>query len=247
MNTDMVAREAPKAILLRPLVSPKELIEAHKEITELIAKALTRDVDYGIIPGTKKETLLKPGAERILKAFGCHAEYVIVTSEVDHDRSVEYQKMEWNQTQRRKLPGPEQYSTGLYRYVIECRVYSAPGVCVGSGIGSCSSMEAKYIDRPRDVENTILKMAQKRAKVAGVLDTFGLSDRFTQDMEDMTPEPQQESDEGYDPGNRLHQDWLLKQLKAKNVPDSRWDDVGSALRGRPASDLSAVMEAVLGP
>ena len=52
---------------------------------------------------------------------------------------------------------------------------------------------------------------------------------------------------GYDPQNRRAQDWLVKQLQAKNVPDDKWDLVGNALRGRPASDLGAVMESVLGP
>src|SRR5690606_25684207 len=76
-------------------------------------------------------------------------------------------------------------SLGLYRYVVECRlVHRASGVTVGQGIGSCSSMESKYIDRPRDSENTILKMACKRAYIAATLNTHGLSDQFTQDMED---------------------------------------------------------------
>jgi hypothetical protein len=34
------------------------------------------------------------------------------------------------------------------------------------------------------LENTILKMAKKRAQVDAVLTTFGLSDQFTQDMEE---------------------------------------------------------------
>ncbi len=57
----------------------------------------------------------------------------------------------------------------------------------------------------------------------------------------------QESAEGYEPQNRSHQDWLMKQLKAKSVAEDRWDDIGNALRGRPASDLGAVMTSILGP
>src|SRR5690606_23849470 len=59
------------------------------------------------------------------------------------------------------------------------------GLVIGSGMGSCSSLESKYISRPRDLENTILKMAKKRAYVDATLSTFGLSDQFTQDVEDM--------------------------------------------------------------
>ena len=58
-------------------------------------------------------------------------------------------------------------SLGLYRYVVLCEIVErASGDVVGNFTGSCSSMESKYIDRPRDSENTILKMAEKRALVA---------------------------------------------------------------------------------
>jgi hypothetical protein len=77
-------------------------------------------------------------------------------------------------------------SLGLYRYVIRVTIrHRATGEVVGHGIGSCSSLESKYIRSPRDAENTILKMAKKRALVDAVLTTFGLSDRFTQDVEEI--------------------------------------------------------------
>lgn len=77
-------------------------------------------------------------------------------------------------------------SLGLYRYVIRAIIrHRATGEVVGHGIGSCSSLESKYIRSPRDAENTILKMAKKRALVDAVLTTFGLSDRFTQDVEEI--------------------------------------------------------------
>ena len=75
-------------------------------------------------------------------------------------------------------------SLGLYRYVITCKLYRGDQQ-VGEGVGSCSSMETKYIRAPRDSENTILKIAKKRAFVDAVLTTLGLSDRFTQDVEDI--------------------------------------------------------------
>lgn len=77
-------------------------------------------------------------------------------------------------------------SLGLYRYVVRAIIrHRASGEVVGTGIGSCSSLESKYIRSPRDAENTILKMAKKRALVDAVLTTFGLSDRFTQDIEEI--------------------------------------------------------------
>jgi hypothetical protein len=51
-------------------------------------------------------------------------------------------------------------------------------------VAACSTLESKYIDRPRDSENTVVQMAAKRAYIAAIRQTLGLSDQFTQDVED---------------------------------------------------------------
>jgi hypothetical protein len=76
---------------------------------------------------------------------------------------------------------------------------------VGSGVGSCSTLESKYrykkdyqtkakYENPdiADVYNTCLKMAKKRALVDATLTATGASDFFTQDVEDggIPPEPE---------------------------------------------------------
>lgn len=185
---NQVARREMVGGLLRPVAQPEEVLEAQNQVRDLVAKALTAERDYGVIPGTNQPTLLKPGAERINAAYGLAAEYAIVEKEVDHDRPISYVKRSWRWGEQRgqkiweETPG---HSEGLYRYVVECRlVHRASGAIVGQGIGSCSTMESKYIDRPRDLENTVLKMASKRAYIAATLNTHGLSDQFTQDIED---------------------------------------------------------------
>lgn len=256
IDQQLVVREPG---ILRPLVKPDQLIEAQNEVTQLIVKALKRGTDYGQVPGTKgKETLFKPGAERLQKAFGCHTRFDVIEKEIDHDRRIEWSKLSWNYNTRRKeeMTGT---SLGLYRYVILATVIGPHGQPVGSGLGSCSTLENKYIDRPRDLENTVLKMSQKRAKVAATLDAFGLSDRFTQDLDDQHEEKEEQSEDGgapqeqaaaggdgYDPQNRQHQNWLLKELKAKKIPEDRWDDVGNALKGKPASQFQKVLTQVIG-
>lgn len=186
--------ENSKAIvpaIVRPIATPAHIAEAHAEVTELITKALKDGEDYGIIPGTKRPTLLKPGAERLTIAFGAHAEFEILEQEIDHDRPNAYLKRSWRWGEKRgekiwtEEPGTSQ---GIYRYVVRCSLVRPGGAVVGQGMGSCSSMESRYIDRPRDVENTILKMAKKRAHVDAVLSMAGLSDRFTQDLEDLPRE-----------------------------------------------------------
>lgn len=172
----VVPQQAATPALMRPIARPAEFVEAHKEAAALIRDALEQGRDYGRIPGAgNKPALLKPGAERLALAFGCRADYEIVQGEVDHNRDNKYQDKS----------GRERTSFGLYRYVVRCVLTRHDGAEVGSGLATCSSLESKYISRPRDCENTVLKMAEKRALVAAVLGAFGLSDRFTQDIEDM--------------------------------------------------------------
>lgn len=160
--------------LLRPVVRPAELIDAHKEAAAVLREALEDGRDYGAIPGAgAKKVLLKPGAERLCVAFGLRPVFSVVSSEADHDRVVDF-------VDRFKKPTQ---SRGLYRYVVKCCL-ERDGVVVGEGVGSCSTMEQKYVSRPRDSENTVLKMAKKRALVDAVLGTLSLSDRFTQDVGD---------------------------------------------------------------
>lgn len=157
--------------LLRPVVRPAEFIDAHKEFAAVMREALEDGRDYGAIPGAGvKKVLLKPGAERLCAAYGLRPVYTVVTSEADHDRVVEF-------VDRFKKAST---SRGLYRFVMKCSL-ERDGVVVGEGVGSCSTMEQKYVSRPRDSENTVLKMAKKRALVDAVLGTLSLSDRFTQD------------------------------------------------------------------
>lgn len=182
--------------LMRPVAPPDEVLQLQEETRELIARTLKEGRDYGLVPGAKKNSLWKPGAERIAVAFGCFPRYRIVEGDADHDRPVTYSYKKWNNKHKgdRTFELKEGQSLGLYRYVIECQlVHRASNQVIGEGVGSCSTMESKYIDRPRDLENTVLKMASKRALVAAVLNTFGLSDQFTPEEEDDEPEANGES------------------------------------------------------
>lgn len=196
--------------LLRPIAEPAQVIEAQNEARAMVHQALKEGRDYGKIPGTgDKPSMLKPGAERVALAFGCfYGEARIVEKEVEHDRKVEWtkRKKDWyTERGQRKFRWLEESGTslGLYRYVVEVPVVErATGQVVGSGLGACSSMESKYVDRPRESENTVLKMAFKRAMVAACLVTFGLSDEFTQDVEDMAQfNRSEEGEQRTDPTN----------------------------------------------
>lgn len=211
-GTAVAQRDASRGLeILRPIAHLAAVIEAQNATRALVHEALKEGRDFGVIPGTDKPTLLKPGAERVALAFGCYyGEPEIIEKEVDHDREVRYTKTKWIKAdkpenwrelkakglgrnrqfdgewvwqEKQEEPG---ISYGLYRYVVRVPVINrATGEVIGYGIGSCSTMESKYIDRPRDCENTVIKMSHKRGIVSAALVTYGLSDEFTQDVEDL--------------------------------------------------------------
>lgn len=209
-STAIVAADTPA--LVRPVAKPSDIIAAHKECVALINEVLEPGVDIVKVPGTDKECLSKAGAERLQVAFGTHVEYEVIERECDHGAANTYRLTKWiaakdpgrDEKERLKALGQgrnkktgdgwawqvpeieEGMSLGLYRYVVRATcIQSHTGRILGTGLGSCSSLESKYIRSPRESENTILKIAKKRAYVDSTLTSFALSDRFTQDVEDM--------------------------------------------------------------
>lgn len=130
------------------------------EFQKLVQSQLKQNHDYGVIPGTSKPTLLKPGAEKINMMLGLTSEFEIIDSTRDWDN-------------------------GFFQYQVKCKLIRN-NVVVTEGLGSCNSRERKYAKQdPYTLDNTILKMAKKRALIDATLHVASLSDIFTQDLEDM--------------------------------------------------------------
>lgn len=171
-----------------------QLIAQRQAIVEVMKTAMVKDQDYGIIPGTPKPTLYKPGSEKILAVF-----HLGIRPRVE-DLS----------------------TTDTIRYRVHAEIFHQPsGLVLGEGIGEASSAESKYQwravvcdeeweqtpdDRIRikwkkgdrgpysvrqvradmdDVANTVLKMAKKRAQIDATLTTTAASDIFAQDLEEL--------------------------------------------------------------
>lgn len=174
-------------------------VAAINKFQQIVHATLVSGQDYGVIPGTNKPTLLKPGAEKIAKLLGLADSYEIM------DRQEDWVK-------------------GFFRYIIKCRLTSVShGVVISEGMGECNSMESKYrwrwisakdlpagLDATKLIQqerhskngghwtvfrlenddiysqvNTLLKMAKKRALVDAALSAGRLSEVFTQDVEDL--------------------------------------------------------------
>jgi hypothetical protein len=164
-------------------------IISHVALVQEVMRAVMKpDIHYGVIPGTDKPTLLKQGAEVLCMAFRVADSYQV------EDLSTA--------------------DTVRYR-VTCIGTHQTTGVVLGTGMGEASSGEEKYKWRkafddefnatpenmrrikkgkyttkqirtePADLANTVLKMANKRAKIAMTINVTACGDMFGQDLEDM--------------------------------------------------------------
>ncbi|WP_029688394.1 hypothetical protein [Thermoanaerobacter sp. A7A] len=126
----------------------------------VVQNTLKKKKDYGVIPGTDKPTLLKPGAEKILMMMGLRSEFEIIDSTRDWEKR-------------------------FFQYQVKCKLYKGD-MLITEGFGACNTKEKKYAKSdPYTLDNTVLKMAKKRALIDATLLVASLSDIFTQDVEDL--------------------------------------------------------------
>ena len=200
--------------------SVQDIKDQIKQVHQLMKEVMVEGEHYGVIPGTKKKSLYKQGAEKLSMMFRLAPEYVIERVDLEN---------------------------GHLAVNIVCKIVHIPSQTIqAQGVGSCSTMESKFRYRnvsgfeitdeeiPKDakenkaayrakrfgmqktdegwkwvkyksgerqenpdiadVYNTVLKMGKKRAHVDAVLTATAASDIFTQDFdpdEDPPPETMQ--------------------------------------------------------
>lgn len=116
-------------------------------------------LDYAKIPGCgSKPSLLLPGARKIAMTFGITTQFDIVEKEVSEN-------------------------TLKVRYVVKATCL-INGNIISESFGGANNLESKSANMN---ENSILKIAQKRAFIGAILQVSNLSKLFTQDVEDMEP------------------------------------------------------------
>jgi hypothetical protein len=144
-------------------VSIQQVQNTMQKITQfqkVIQQTLHQNHDFGVVPGSAKPTLLKPGAEKILMMMGLRSEFEIVDSTRD-------------------------FENGFFQYQVRCKLFKGDTL-ITEGLGACNTREKKYRNQDAfTLDNTVLKMAKKRALVDATLLVASLSDIFTQDLEDL--------------------------------------------------------------
>lgn len=128
MSTALKEQDTSELVLAHPSTPRARIFaEALKEETEqrellqvYVKRHMIPDTDYGIIPGTKKNTLLKPGAEKLTELFRCTPKYDLVEKIEDWDKP-------------------------LFHYVFRVVITSRDaGTALAEGYGSCNSREGRY-------------------------------------------------------------------------------------------------------
>jgi hypothetical protein len=66
-----------------PALSITQAVERFNAVVEFVRTVMREGVDYGVIPGTDKHTLLKPGAEKLCTLFGLTSRFQIIRAVED--------------------------------------------------------------------------------------------------------------------------------------------------------------------
>ncbi len=121
-NGDAIARRPESGMAVMPAeMTIEELVARTRKVQEAMKAVMKDGEHYGVIPGTPKPTLLKPGAEKLLNLFMLDPEYAAVREPED----------------------------GAHLTITStCTLYHiGTGARLGSGMGSCSTRESKYAYR----------------------------------------------------------------------------------------------------
>lgn len=162
IEAEIVKDIVPRAVMTTPAQLRKQMerdVQVRGVINEYIKSNMAEGRDYGSIKiggALSKPSLFKPGAEKFCGLFKIRPTF-------------------------RKDPetvGMLGDKPGIIAYI--CELVDSQGRIIGEGRGS-SSVNPDGADF--DV-NKAIKIAEKRAQIDAVLRTGGLSDFFTQDMED---------------------------------------------------------------
>jgi hypothetical protein len=120
-NTELMVRDASVSM---PALGVEQAVQRYQQLAQFIASVLKENLDYGKVPGSSKNVLLKPGAEKLGMFFGLNARFTI-------DSSIE----DWT--------GAEHGGEPLFHYQFRCTL-TRGGAFMGEGVGSCNSRESKY-------------------------------------------------------------------------------------------------------
>ena len=206
MEQTLAETNAESEFFIAPIVDMKRVKETVDAVIEFMKSVMVKGIDYGTVPGTNKDSLFKPGAEKLARFFGLRTRSTIMNVVSSDDPDAPY-----------------------YTVTVKTEILRGNSdVVISDGLGTASTLEDRYASRwvteaklPKDIEKstlafrikdskfgkgtyteylwkptlgehffqreTVLQMADKRSYVAAVRKATAASMIFTQDMEDAQP------------------------------------------------------------
>ncbi|MDD5081736.1 MAG: hypothetical protein PHU08_00040 [Dehalococcoidales bacterium] len=118
-STDIVVQSS-SALALPDENTFKHDLQSINKFQQIVRANMIEGQDYGVIPGTDKPSLYKPGAEKITKLLGLCDRYEVIEKVQD-------------------------WAKPFFHYMVKCQLIAASsGITISDGLGSCNSMEARY-------------------------------------------------------------------------------------------------------
>lgn len=194
-------------------------------------------VHYGIIPGCKLPSLYKAGAEKLAMTFRLGSDFEELPGSTESDSFICYKincKLFYIPTGNVVGNGRGVCNSKEKKYRTRM-VYANKATAEEKAIGKeeeRSGDKGKYKvyivpQDPWDMQNTIYKMACKRAMVAAIINATGASDIFSQDVEDM-PEGTVMEEEYSSPSGKP----TVSMPKEKEQVDVNYVDIISLSQGK---------------
>lgn len=162
-----------------------EKSKAFNEFKEFLKNDLKDGVDFGKIPSVEKPCLFKAGGEKIQLYLGLTPQYKLLHREFVPNQ-VRKDKV-WNDVTKKY----QEVETvrNYYCWEWSCELWHG-SIKVAEGVGMGNTEEDKYVSQykgaktPDSLANTVMKISKKRAFMDAIIGVSGVSDIFTQDLED---------------------------------------------------------------
>ena len=114
----------PQFAAAAPVLTSDQYLQQYSRIQGFYEVVMVSGIDYGVIPGTEKPTLLKPGAQKLGVLFGLSAKWEIIEMITD-----------WT--------GQDHSGEPFLYYRMKVDLYQGPRM-VSSAVGSANSWEGRY-------------------------------------------------------------------------------------------------------
>jgi len=119
MANPVPLKKAPEPNVRLELAA-EDLVARTKKILEIKEKVMRENVHYGTIPGCRKPSLWKPGAEILCQGFRLAPEFV-TTSSQDYNHAIKWEK--WDYDKREQVEG---LTKGYFEYDTQCTLVHIP-------------------------------------------------------------------------------------------------------------------------